>query len=314
MSRSLQYWKSRRARSRLPRVRNSSKHPKTGISNIITFKVGMRTAMMIDDSESVTKGAEVARPVTILELPKMEVYGIRTYKKDQNGYNHSTYEVYDKQLAEKLKIKEKKKHEFTEIKNDKSVSAVAVLIVAYPEATSIGQKRRIRFESEVLGNETSEKMVFAESMLGKEIKPTEIFEEGEYIDVSSITKGKGWQGVIRRGGVRRNNHKSTQKVRHGGPLGAFTPGKVFYTIPRAGQQGFGYRTEQNKRILKISSNQHASEINNSAGFKNYGNVKGDFIVLHGSVAGPSKRLIRIKKAIRNSKNKKIVKPKILGFS
>ncbi len=314
MSRSLQYWKGKRARSRLPRIRNNSKHPKTGLSNIIGFKVGMTTTMMIDDSEAVTKGAEVSQPATVLEIPKMEVYGIRAFK-EQSGthYRVSAYEIYDVPLSERLKIKQKKPRTIEELKSDKQISDISALVVAYPSSTSIGQKRRVRFESAISGKTYEEKVKFAESIIGKEVKGQEVFEEGEYIDTVSISKGKGWQGVIRRGGVRRNNHKSTQKIRHGGPLGAFTPGKVFYTIPRAGQLGFNYRTEQNKRILRISTGQHAGEINKKSGFKNYGNIKGDFIVLHGSVVGPAKRLVRIKKAIRNS-NTKIIKPKLTGFS
>ncbi len=314
MSKSLQYWNGRRARSRLPRIRNHSIHAKTGLSNIISFKAGMVTTMMIEDSEAVTKGAEVSKPATVLEIPKMEVYGVRAFKEmPGTHYRTAAYDVYDAQLSEKLKIKQKKARSIGELKGDKGIYDISALVVAYPASTGIGQKRRIRFESAIAGKSYDEKLTFAEGVLGKEIKGQEIFEEGEYVDTVSITKGKGWQGVIRRAGVKRNNHKATQKIRHGGPLGAFTPGKVFYTIPRAGQQGFNYRTEQNKRILKISTNQHVQEINPKAGFKNYGNIKSDFVVLHGSVVGPAKRLVRIKKAIRDS-NKKTIKPKLTGFS
>ncbi len=311
MSRSLQYWKSRRARSRLPRVRNHSTSDKTTISNIVCFKAGMARAFILDDSNSSTKGSEVMRASTVLEVPKTECYGARVYRRDENtGYLIPSYEVYSEEAAKRAGIKRVvsgKKLE--DIQKDNNTAEISALMVAYPDTTNSEQNKRVRFESRLIGNSNDEKIKFIHDNIGKEIKSSDIFTEGEHIDITSITKGKGWQGVIKRGGVRRNNHKATNKVRHGGPLGAFTPGKVLYTIPRAGQQGYNYRTEQNKRILKIATNQETKSINPKSGFKNYGLVRNDFLVVQGSVGGPSKRMVRIKKAIRHN-SKKTTKPKL----
>ena len=109
--------------------------------------------------------------------------------------------------------------------------------------------------------------------------------------------------------MARLYHKATNKVRHVGTHGAFTPGKVLFTVPQAGQLGFNYRTETNKHILKIGTSSDVSKINPKSGFTNYGNVKNDYIIIKGSIGGPSKRLVRIRKSsTRNSKG--IKEPKI----
>ncbi len=314
MSRSLQYWNSRRARLRLPRVRNNSKTNKIQLSNIITFKAGMLSSFIIDDSNSTMKGTEILKASTILEIPKTEMYGIRIYKKDSNTkYLSTSYEIYESETTKKAGITiSNNTRNLEELTNDKdNIAEISALLVADPKTTNAQQHHKIRFESKITGSNIEDKLTFVKNNFGKEIKAGDIFEDGEYIDVVSITKGKGWQGVIRRGGTKRNNHKSTQKIRHGGPLGAFNPGKILFTVPRAGQLGFNYRTEQNKRILKISDKTATSFINPKAGFPNYGNIKNNFMIIQGSLPGSSKRLVRIKKAIRNKNDKGIKKPKLI---
>ena len=84
-----------------------------------------------------------------------------------------------------------------------------------------------------------------------------------------------------------------------------------YTVPRAGQTGFHQRIEYNKRIM-VMSNTDKEEfiINPDGGFKHFGNVNGDFIILRGSVPGTYKRLIKLRTQMRNAPAK-ITKPNIL---
>ena len=92
-------------------------------------------------------------------------------------------------------------------------------------------------------------------------------------------------------------------------MGAFTPGYVMYTVPRAGQMGYHKRTEINKRIMKIGKAAEAGKINPKGGFVKYGEVSNDYILLKGSTAGPKKRLIRLRKSMRK-KDAPIVVPNI----
>jgi large subunit ribosomal protein L3 len=85
-----------------------------------------------------------------------------------------------------------------------------------------------------------------------------------------------------------------------------------YTVARAGQMGFHQRTEYNKRIVKISET--GDEINPKGGFIRYGLVKGDYIVVLGSVPGPKKRLIRIRKSMRPKRKFELAAPTITYIS
>ena len=156
-------------------------------------------------------------------------------------------------------------------------------------------------------------MVFAIENLGKEIRIKEVFQPGQFIDVSAITRGKGVEGPITRFGVKRKQHKSRKSVRAVGTLGPISPAVVMYTVPRQGQRGFHQRTEYNKRILLISKDEKENgEIGpgSKGGFDHFSRVNGDYIIVRGSVPGVPKRLIKMRMPLRK-KQKKIVEPKIL---
>jgi large subunit ribosomal protein L3 len=64
--------------------------------------------------------------------------------------------------------------------------------------------------------------------------------------------------------------------------------------------GYQQRTEYNKRILQIGSD--GSTVTPAGGFIGYGAVKGAYVLIHGSIPGPSKRLVRMRNASRPKKN------------
>ena len=148
-------------------------------------------------------------------------------------------------------------------------------------------------------------------MLGKEVRVSDVFQLGQNIDVSAITRGKGVEGPITRFGVKRKQHKSRKSVRAVGTLGPISPAVVMYTVPRQGQRGFHQRTEYNKRILMMSNIEKnaGDSVNPSGGFKHFGLVRGDYIVLKGTIAGVPKRLVKMRQPMRNFQ-KKILEPKI----
>lgn len=308
---SMQYWHKRRAQKRLPRARSLPITKEPTALNLVAYKVGMAHVAMIDDSESPSKNLEISTSCTVLEVPQMEMYGARFYTRDIHGYRQVAFELHNKEIAKKLKQKTIKNDEakLESIKPKlKEFDDITALFVAYPRGLSPGQHHSLKFESGI-GGSMEEKFAFVSARLGKELKASEAFKSGEYIDISTITKGKGWQGPIKRFGVARLSHKATNKIRHVGTHGAFTPGKVLFTVPQAGQLGFNYRTETNKRILKIGASTEAAKINPKSGFTNYGNVRNDYMIIKGSVGGPSKRLVRIRKSgTRN--NSGIKEPRI----
>jgi large subunit ribosomal protein L3 len=309
---SMQYWQKRRAYRRLPRIRATPLSSSTNaIFNIIGYKVGMSHISVISES---SKGSEVTRACTIIEVPNIEMYGIRAYSNDKTTkYKLAKTDIYDKSTAQRAGLKkfDEQKGNIEHIKEEAGKYCdIVALLVAYPRGTATGQHHPDRFESKIIGNGVAEKLEFALKMLGKEIKAEDVFKNGEYVDITAVSKGKGWQGVIKRFGVARLYHKATQKTRHVGTLGAFGMKRVLFEVPQSGQTGFNYRTEHNKRIIKIGRKEDTNRINPKSGFINYGEVKNDYIILDGSIPGPAKRLVRIRKSISNINQKDTKEPKI----
>ena len=79
-------------------------------------------------------------------------------------------------------------------------------------------------------------------------------------DILGITRGKGFQGSVKRWGVKLLTHKNSKHRRMIGTLGPKSPGYVRPTVPQAGQMGYHQRTEYNKRILKIKINRRTKTI------------------------------------------------------
>lgn len=281
------YWHRSRAERLVPRMRSFKNFP---ISGIAGYKVGMTHAIIVDDSESPTKGQEIFTPVTVVEIAPILVYSIVYLKKEQFGSRVLGEETFkpSKELSKYFNIKETKP-----ITEDLKKQATEVRLHLATMPWKIGLKKTYDLFEIGLGGTLEEKLEKAKNTLGKEMSTSEIFSEGDYLDIVAVTKGKGWQGVVKRFGVALNPHKATKARRHGGSLGGETQAKVEYTIPRAGQMGFHRRTERNKRILAISK--EAEKFTPKGGFVNGKALKGEFMLLQGSIPGPALRFLRLNK-------------------
>lgn len=254
------------------------------------YKAGMTHVSYVDDSESPTKGQEIVSAATVVEVPPMMVYGIRCYKGNDSAGDIVTAD--DKTL--KL-IGVRKKLAMKPV-NEAEIDNVRLLAFAMPSKTKMGKKHIERMEIACGGKDAKEKLEYAKGMIGKEIRISDVFKNGEYVDVVTISIGKGWQGAVKRFGVSIQRRKATGKRRHVGTLGQWHPAYVLYTVPQAGQTGYHKRTELNKRILRIG--QKPEEVNPSNGFPEYGFVRNDFVLLRGSIPGPPKRLVKLRLAVR----------------
>lgn len=165
--------------------------------------------------------------------------------------------------------------------------------------TGIGRKKPELFEVNISGKTNEEKLNFAKSLLEKDIKISEVFKEFQLVDVHAVTKGKGFQGPIKRFGVKTLQHKSEKTKRGVGCVGPWHPHKSNYRVPHAGQMGYHTRTECNKLVAKISND--ISKINPKSGFVRYGLIKSDYLLLKGSVPGSVKRPIIITEPARANK-------------
>ncbi|MBM3453774.1 MAG: 50S ribosomal protein L3 [Bacteroidetes bacterium] len=87
-----------------------------------------------------------------------------------------------------------------------------------------------------------------------------IFEEGEFVDVIGTSKGKGFQGVVRRhgfGGVGQSTHGQHNRLRAPGSIGACSyPARVFKGMRMAGQMGNKRRLVPNLQILKVMADKN----------------------------------------------------------
>jgi large subunit ribosomal protein L3 len=88
-----------------------------------------------------------------------------------------------------------------------------------------------------------------------DVVTVEVFNEGEFVDVMGTSKGKGFQGVVKRhgfGGVGQATHGQHNRLRAPGSVGASSyPSRVFKGMRMAGRTGGEKVTIQNLRVLKV---------------------------------------------------------------
>lgn len=122
-----------------------------------------------------------------------------------------------------------------------------------------------------------------EYALGNEIK-ADIFAAGDKVDASAISKGKGFQGAIKRHGQHRGPMAHGSKFhRHQGSNGSCsTPSRVFKGKKMPGHMGNVQVTVQNLQIVKVDA-------------------ENNLLLVKGSVPGPKKSLITIKEAVKSYK-------------
>ena len=315
---SLAYSPRIRAKSMEARIRAwpklNSEEPK--ILAHCGFKAGCVQVVSIDDREKVPNaGKQLVSLGTVLVTPPVIILGIRGYSKDHDG-RHAEFDVYaediPKSISKEISLVNKQENALENAeKRLKKIKEIFAIVAVSPRAAGLEQKKPYVFEASVSGGDIQKQFIHVKELLGKEIKIDQIFETGATVDVAAITKGKGWQGVIQRWGVKKKQHKSRKTVREVGSLGPISPQSIMYTVPRAGQMGFHQRVEYDKRIMVMgNANDKQIKINPDGGFKHFGLVKGDFIILKGSVPGTYRRLIKLRSQIRNAPAK-VNKPNIL---
>ena len=124
--------------------------------------------------------------------------------------------------------------------------------------------------------------------LGQELD-CQVFEEGEMVDVSGISKGKGFQGVIKRYNQSRGPMGHGSQYHRGvGSLGTMRPMRVFKGKKLPGHMGHVSVTMQNLEVVAVMKDENV-------------------ILIKGNVPGPKKSLVIIKSAVKkpNVKNDKI---------
>jgi large subunit ribosomal protein L3 len=312
---SMQFWPRRRSRHRFVRVRSwaNGKNVASGKAlGFIGFKVGMTHVQVTDDrAKSMTKGEKINFPVTVIECPKMLALGAALYKRCKVRGLEKVGAIISSEISRewkkyasraiKLPNKEGASKTLGSYSNsEKGFDELRLIVLSAPFATGNGQKKPQILEIAV-GGSKEEQLTYAKDIMGKEIAAKDVFENGSMVDSHAVTKGKGFQGVVKRYGVPLVSHKAEKERRHIGVMGGWTPKRVDYRIAQPGGMGNHLRTVYNQQIISVGEN--PEEINRNGGFTQYGNVKNSYVLLKGSIPGARKSAVLLSTAIRFEKLK-----------
>ena len=118
-----------------------------------------------------------------------------------------------------------------------------------------------------------------EYSLGETIRVEDVFVEGDFLDVTGNSKGRGFQGVVKRhgfAGVGGQTHGQHNRGRHPGSIGACSfPSRVFKGVRMGGRMGNTRTTIQNLKVLKVLTEQNLIVVNGSIP-----GAKNSYITLH----------------------------------
>ncbi|MFQ6673119.1 MAG: 50S ribosomal protein L3 [Candidatus Tectimicrobiota bacterium] len=116
----------------------------------------------------------------------------------------------------------------------------------------------------------------------------ESFEAGELVDVTGVSKGRGFAGVVKRHGFRgaKATHGTHEHFRHGGAIGAAaTPGRVFKGTRMPGQMGNARVTVQNLEVIRILPEEN-------------------LLMVRGAVPGPNGAYVVVRKSLKAARRAK----------
>ncbi len=280
---SKQFWPRKRAQKAVARVRNYAQVNEVKPLAFLGYKAGMTHVQVRDNNpNSLTKSQIITIPATIIDCPPIKPLSLRFYNKTTDGLKLIS-EVFANKIEKT--VKHGKSGEIPASFDD-----LRLTVYTTPKKTSTPKKTHDIFEMAIGGKDSAEKLTKSQELLNKEAFPiSEIFDEGQLLDLHSVTKGKGTQGPVKRFGVRIRQHKSEKTKRGPGNLGPWTPKRVAAgQIAHAGKMGYHQRTEYNKLLVKITK---PEEVNQKGGIKHYGLINNDSILIKGSVGGSVNRPI-----------------------
>jgi large subunit ribosomal protein L3e len=306
------------------------------------YKAGMTHIMReVNKPGSKLHKKEVVEAVTILECPPMMAVGLVGYVETPRGLRTLTT-VWAKHLSESVKrvfyknwYRSKKKafdrySSRVSEENNKDLEQELARIKKYCQVVrlichtdirkcKLRQKKAHMAEIQINGGDVSAKVDWGFELFERKIPVDTCFSQNDMIDAISITKGKGYEGVVSRWGVTRLPRKTHRGLRKVACVGAWHPARVKFSVARAGQNGYHHRTEMNKKIYRIgaaarpadSKLEGADAFNANAttehdltiksitplgGFPHYGEVNEDFVMIKGSIPGVKKRVITLRKS------------------
>ena len=188
-------------------------------------------------------------PVTVLQVEDAQVTAQKTEEK--NGYNAVQLGAFNKKESRESKAMNG---------HFKKAGTEAKYIV-----------REFRVDAENLQD------------VGSDVK-VDLFSEGQFVDITGVTKGRGFTGAMKRwnfGGLRATHGVSVSHRSHGSTGQCQEPGKVFKGKKMAGHYGAKQRTQQNLKVVKVDTD------------------KGVLLV-RGSVPGANGQVVMVRDAVKKT--------------
>ncbi|EFA78250.1 60S ribosomal protein L3 [Heterostelium album PN500] len=294
---------------------------------------------------------EVVEAVTILECPPMYIVGLVGYLETAQGlrpyktvwaqhlsneFRRRFYKQWYKSANHLVFTKYTKKYENDKKSIDGAIAAIkrkctVIRAIAHTQVhkLNLGQKKAEVVEIQVNGGSIADKVNWVVENFEKTVTVESVFAENEMIDIIGVTKGKGFNGVIKRWGVRKLPRKTHKGLRKVACIGAWHPSRVSTAVPRAGQLGYHHRVETNKKIYRIGKAQPATgtsiptgatefdithkTITPMGGFVHYGVVKHEFLMIKGCVTGPRKRVLTLRKSLHAATSRPALEKVVLKF-
>jgi large subunit ribosomal protein L3e len=327
----------RRHRGKVKRFPADNQQDEPHLTAFMGYKAGMtHIVRSVHKIGSKLHNKEIVEAVTILECPPMVVVGIVGYVETPKGLRALTT-VWCDHISDECKRRfyknwyKSKKKAFTKYtkagggkdsreqdlkRMEKYCTVIRVIAHTQIQKIRMRQKKAHIMEIQVNGGDVAKKIEFAKNLLEQKVAVDSVFKKDEMIDVISISKGHGFEGVTTRWGVTRLPRKTHKGLRKVACIGAWHPAKVSYSVARAGQNGYHHRTQINKKIYRIggpTKNEDGKVVDRSAtteyditdkgitpmgGFPHYGAVREDWVMLKGSVVGPVKRVITMRRSLR----------------
>lgn len=196
-------------------------------------------------------------PVTVIQTGPNRVVGKRTVARDGYSALIIGFEDKPKRLCTKPELGEYK---------DSGVDPMRVV-------------REFRVPEDVVGN----------FEVGQELTAQSVFEDGIPVDVSGQSKGKGFQGVMKRHNMAgtKASHGVHEYFRHGGSIGCrLTPGRVVKGKSMAGHMGVERKTVQNLQLVQILEDEGV-------------------VLVRGSIPGAKNGYVEIRKAATRAVYKRV---------
>lgn len=345
--------RSRQLRGRCRAYPKDDPSQKPHLTSFMVFKAGMTHIVRdVDRPGSKTNKKEVVEAVTVLEAPPMVVVGLVAYRETPKGLR-SLGTVWAQHVSSEFKRrfyknwKKSQQRAFNGVRDGTKTRqgvidrertlrrfekrGAVVRVIAHTQNRKlrnhrIGTKKAFIQEIQINGGSVADKINMGKGLLEKEVRVDTVFNQSEAIDVCGVTKGHGMEGVVSRYGVAclpRKTHRGLRKV---ACIGAWHPERVSFTVARAGQKGYHHRTQLNKKIYRIGKSacvdpkNAATEfditektITPMGGFIGYGVVRNDFVMLKGSVTGPRRRVLTLRRPMCPQTSKKLTEQIKLKF-